>query len=122
MTFTCPSCSRPSGELAHGRCHKCGVYCGCSFDPVSKNDYCTYHFRELTFKSNSSRIFRILTDVTNDESLRHLWTLTEELLKAANAPGADETLAGKAFRLESIREQLAVLRELIGVPTWTTRS
>jgi hypothetical protein len=27
----------------HGVCRLCKEYCGCSFDPTSMNDYCSFH-------------------------------------------------------------------------------
>lgn len=30
-------------NYSHGQCIGCKEYCGCSFNPVSKGDYCSYH-------------------------------------------------------------------------------
>ena len=38
--MSCPFCGKPSD---HGYCKQCEEYCGCSFDPTSLNDYCSYH-------------------------------------------------------------------------------
>lgn len=52
----CPNCKEKMGMLAHGKCEKCGKYCGCSFDPTSKNDYCNYHRRSLSLTSETMEL------------------------------------------------------------------
>lgn len=39
----CPHCFRRMDYLDHGECSHCGESCGCSFDPTSSSDYCSFH-------------------------------------------------------------------------------
>lgn len=36
-------CELCNSLIEHGYCEDCGRCCGCSFNPESLNDYCTYH-------------------------------------------------------------------------------
>lgn len=39
----CPHCHKDMGFLNHGVCDECKKHCGCSWDPTSMNDYCSFH-------------------------------------------------------------------------------
>jgi hypothetical protein len=40
----CPHCREGMSYFDHGVCSACRKYCGCSFNPTSRNDYCTLHW------------------------------------------------------------------------------
>jgi hypothetical protein len=42
----CPSCKAEMDYFDHGVCPECKEYCGCSFCPVSDNDFCEEHRKE----------------------------------------------------------------------------
>ena len=39
----CPNCFKRMDYLDHGRCSHCGRNCGCSFNPTSSSDFCSFH-------------------------------------------------------------------------------
>lgn len=42
-SLRCPHCMARMDYLDHGKCPKCGQYCGCSFSPTTMSDYCSEH-------------------------------------------------------------------------------
>lgn len=45
LSDVCPSCFDRMGSFSHGKCEKCGKSCGCSFNPTSSSDLCSFHGR-----------------------------------------------------------------------------
>ena len=43
LSSVCPSCFKRMDYLDHGKCSHCGKDCGCSFNPTSSSDYCSFH-------------------------------------------------------------------------------
>jgi hypothetical protein len=41
----CPNCFERMDYFDHGKCRHCGEGCGCSFNPTSSGDYCSFHRR-----------------------------------------------------------------------------
>lgn len=43
LADVCPHCFNRMGSFSHGKCEKCGQFCGCSFNPCSSSDFCSFH-------------------------------------------------------------------------------
>lgn len=63
----CPHCREPMSYFDHGVCSHCRRYCGCSFNPTSRNDYCTFHYVAGSGVS-ASRLLLAAVDLLRDNS------------------------------------------------------
>lgn len=89
----CPHCHEDMGFCSHGVCEYCKRYCGCSFDPTSSNDYCSFHRPGYTGKG--SRQNRYAEQIAN--------TVCEKFL-----PIKDEL---KPLIMDVLKEQMPKWRE-----------
>jgi hypothetical protein len=55
----CPSCRALMTEMDHGRCPRCQKFCGCSFSPTSKGDWCSSHSPWRTRKKRAKPVKQV---------------------------------------------------------------